>query len=81
MSEVYFDVGAWERDVEERKRAEAAEGEGKKRKRPTKKDLVSRKMAVFSCSFVYFLSGTIQGAEKAEKDSKDRLASSVTDSP
>ncbi|KAH7910718.1 hypothetical protein BJ138DRAFT_70743 [Hygrophoropsis aurantiaca] len=39
MSEFYFDVGAWEKDVEERKRAEE-EGEGKKRKRPTKKDLV-----------------------------------------
>ncbi|KAG0699429.1 hypothetical protein DFH29DRAFT_877332 [Suillus ampliporus] len=42
MSEFYFDVGAWERDVETRNRAEAdadAEGEGKKRKRPTKKDL------------------------------------------
>ncbi|KAH7926876.1 hypothetical protein BV22DRAFT_1008025 [Leucogyrophana mollusca] len=38
MSEFYFDVGAWEKDVEARKRAEE-EGEGKKRKRPTKKDL------------------------------------------
>ena len=38
MSEVYSDVGAWERDMEERKRAEAAEGEeGCKRKRLTKK--------------------------------------------
>jgi hypothetical protein len=42
MSEFYFDVGAWEKDVEERKKEEAeeAEGSGKKRKRPTKKDLV-----------------------------------------
>jgi hypothetical protein len=42
MSEFYFDVGAWERDVEARNKAEIeaeAEGEGKKRKRPTKKDL------------------------------------------
>ncbi|KAG1737767.1 hypothetical protein EDB19DRAFT_1852636 [Suillus lakei] len=42
MSEFYFDVGAWERDVEARNKAEMeaeAEGEGKKRKRPTKKDL------------------------------------------
>ncbi|OAX36894.1 hypothetical protein K503DRAFT_743582 [Rhizopogon vinicolor AM-OR11-026] len=42
MSEFYFDVGAWEKDVEARKREEAeaeAEGEGRKRKRPTKKDL------------------------------------------
>ena len=42
MSEFYFDVGAWERDVEQRKLEEAQEeADGKKRKRPTKKDLVS----------------------------------------
>ncbi|KAI0922624.1 hypothetical protein AcW1_002777 [Taiwanofungus camphoratus] len=39
MSEFYFDVNAWERDVEQRKLEEAQEEEGKKRKRPTKKDL------------------------------------------
>ncbi|EGO01272.1 hypothetical protein SERLA73DRAFT_105921, partial [Serpula lacrymans var. lacrymans S7.3] len=38
MSEFYFDVGAWEKEVEERKEAEE-HGEGRKRKRPTKKDL------------------------------------------
>ncbi|KAA1475291.1 hypothetical protein DENSPDRAFT_842034 [Dentipellis sp. KUC8613] len=37
MSEVYFDVGAWEKEVEARKEEE--EQNGKKRKRPTKKDL------------------------------------------
>ncbi|PSS34228.1 hypothetical protein PHLCEN_2v1738 [Hermanssonia centrifuga] len=37
MSEAYFDVGAWEQDVEARNAEE--EAEGKKRKRPTKKDL------------------------------------------
>lgn len=40
MSEFYFDVNAWEKDVEARKDQEDAEG--KKRKRPSKKDLVSR---------------------------------------
>jgi len=40
MSEFYFDVNAWEQDVEQRKAEEEAEG-GKKRKKPTKKDLVS----------------------------------------
>ena len=43
MSEFYFDVGAWEKDVESRKRAEKEEeesGVGGKRKRPSKKDLV-----------------------------------------
>ncbi|KAH9947853.1 hypothetical protein B0H21DRAFT_736627 [Amylocystis lapponica] len=40
MSEFYFDVGAWEKDVEARKLEEAQEEEeGRKRKRPTKKDL------------------------------------------
>ncbi|KAI0319745.1 hypothetical protein OF83DRAFT_1108748 [Amylostereum chailletii] len=38
MSQVYFDVGAWEQEVERRKAEEDAEG-GKKRKRPSKKDL------------------------------------------
>lgn len=45
MSEFYFDVGAWEKEVEQRKLGGDAEGEvdgeGKKRKRPTKKDIVS----------------------------------------
>lgn len=41
MSEFYFDVGQWEQDVEARNLQEAQEeAEGKKRKRPTKKDLV-----------------------------------------
>ena len=39
MSEAYFDVGQWEQDVEARDLEE--QNEGKKRKRPTKKDLVS----------------------------------------
>lgn len=43
MSEAYFDVGAWEQDVEKRKAEEAEEEEagGRKKKKPTKKDLVS----------------------------------------
>lgn len=40
MSQFYFDMGAWEKEVEERDEEEKAGG-GKKRKRPTKKDLVS----------------------------------------
>ena len=53
MSEFYFDVSAWERDVEARKKAEKEEeesGVGGKRKRPSKKDLVS----VLLSSFVSF---------------------------
>lgn len=38
MSMAYFDVGQWEEEVEARHEEE--EAEGKKRKRPTKKDLV-----------------------------------------
>ncbi|EIN14659.1 hypothetical protein PUNSTDRAFT_140894 [Punctularia strigosozonata HHB-11173 SS5] len=38
MSEFYFDVNQWEKDVERRKQEEEEEA-GKKRKRPTKKDL------------------------------------------
>ncbi|KAJ8462966.1 hypothetical protein ONZ45_g17747 [Pleurotus djamor] len=38
MSEFYFDVGQWEKDVATRQEEEAQEG-GKKRKRLTKKDL------------------------------------------
>lgn len=40
MSEFYFDVNAWENEVEMRKLQEAQEEESKKRKRPTKKDVV-----------------------------------------
>lgn len=47
MNEFYFDMGAWEKDVEQRD-AEEKEG-GKKRKRPTKKDLVS--VQIFGVSF------------------------------
>ncbi|KAH9941084.1 uncharacterized protein BXZ73DRAFT_42220 [Epithele typhae] len=39
MSEFYFDVNAWEQEVEQRKLEEAQEEESKKRKRPSKKDL------------------------------------------
>ena len=38
MSQFYFDVGAWEQELEER---DAAEEERKKKRKPTKKDLVS----------------------------------------
>ncbi|GJE86348.1 WW domain-containing protein [Phanerochaete sordida] len=37
MSEAYFDVGQWEQDVEQRNAQE--EAEGKKKKKPSKKDL------------------------------------------
>jgi hypothetical protein len=40
MSEFYFDVSKWEEDLAAQQEDES--GSGKKRKRPTKKDLVSR---------------------------------------
>jgi len=52
MSEFYFDVGKWEEDLAKRGgsiRAEEGDeegGSGKKRKRPSKKDLVSCIMAI-----------------------------------
>lgn len=49
MSEFYFDVGAWEKEVERRDEEEKETG-GKKRKKPTKKDLVSVQMSSFSFS-------------------------------
>lgn len=40
MSEFYFDVNQWEEDLAREQESEGSSG--KKRKRPTKKDLVSR---------------------------------------
>lgn len=44
MSQAYFDVGQWEKDLEERN---AEEEDSKKRKRPTKKDLVRLVISLF----------------------------------
>lgn len=68
MSQFYFDVNAWEAEVAERKQQE--EAEGKKRKRPSKKDLVRmhgiyRKRPIF---IELYPSGEIQGAKATEKD-------------
>lgn len=76
MSEVYFDVGQWEKDLEEQE-----ESEGKKRKRPTKKDLVCDGSRMIGC-FVYpnmtrLFAGEVQGAEAAEEDSQDGVAAYI----
>ena len=47
MSEAYFDVNQWEEELEQRKAEE--EAESKKRKRPTKKDLVGSLVPSQSC--------------------------------
>lgn len=48
MSEAYFDVEKWEKDLEEGKAQE--DSEGKKRKRPTKKDLVCFICRMIGCA-------------------------------
>lgn len=76
MSEAYFDVGQWEKDVEERKAEE--EAESRKKKKPTKKDLVR----LLSClgynpcgpHFALWSAGEIQGAKAAQEDRKDSVA-------
>jgi hypothetical protein len=82
MSEFYFDVGAWEKDVETRKREEAeaeAEGEGRKRKRPTKKDLVRLILCdcVSCCVIDFSFIGAVQGTEEIKEDRKDCVASNI----
>jgi hypothetical protein len=46
MSEFYFDVNAWEQDVAKRHLEEAQEEESRKKKRPSKTDLVSRHLSL-----------------------------------
>lgn len=78
MSEFYFDVNAWEEDVEARKLEEAHEEETKKRKRPTKKDLVSSSMYDRCSSTKHRHVGAFQGTEKDEKDCEDRMVAYMT---
>jgi len=46
MSQFYFDVGAWEEELEQQ---DTAEEERKKKRKPTKKDLVSPSTSVYLC--------------------------------
>jgi len=68
MNEFYFDMGAWEKEVEQRD-AEEKEG-GKKRKRPTKKDLVSVQISSFS-----FSSSSLFACIARDDESKTEYAS------
>ena len=76
MSEFYFDVKGWEEELAQRggslmgNEEEATEG-GKKRKRPTKKDLVSVSFLFLMFSHCPLLIGTLQRAEKTEEDRQD----------
>lgn len=69
MNEFYFDMGAWEKDVEQRD-AEEKDAGGKKRKRPTKKDLVS--VQAFSLSFS---SSSLFACIARDDESKTKYAS------
>jgi WW domain len=62
MSSVYFDMGQWEQDVEQRKKREDEDAANeKKRKRPSKKDLVGLSL-LFSPSVDYrTLTGLLAG--------------------
>lgn len=77
MSEAYFDVNQWEQDVAQQKEEE--EAEGKKRKRPTKKDLV--RAISYWCtlgsdsSYMFDGLGEIQGTETTQEDRQDGMAS------
>jgi len=79
MSEVYFDVNAWEAEMELSKEEE----NGKKRKRPTKKDLVGTTAASLDVQFLLYLSysciitGALQGTEEIEEDRQDGVASYI----
>jgi hypothetical protein len=86
MSSVYFNMEQWEQEVAQRKGQEDEDAaNGKKRKRPTKKDLVGC-LSLFS--FALFRSypanahydldaGTLQRAKEVEKDREDSLAAHV----
>jgi hypothetical protein len=85
MSSVYFNMEQWEQEVAQRKKQEDDDvANGKKRKRPTKKDLVCRVLFFSSLRWLPFRNahrisstGAIQRAEEAQKDRKDSLAAHV----
>lgn len=68
MSDVYFDVSAWEEDINARNAAEAdEEGSSKKRKKPSKADLVSLVTAVH---FRFLTLPSCRSASKNKKSGK-----------
>ena len=89
MSEFYFDVNAWENDVAQRKLEEAQEEEeGRKRKRPTKKDLVSifvvLGLAFGLAAWMVLIAGmcttgTLQRTETAKEAGEDGMATFIDD--
>ena len=78
MSSVYFNMEQWEQEVAQRKNREDEDAaNGKKRKRPTKKDLVGSVLLALPEHLSYLFVGAVQRTEEAEKDRKDCLATHV----
>ena len=91
MSSVYFNMEQWEQEVAQRKGQEEEDAaNGKKRKRPTKKDLVGYPFLSFSFALfsvliwqmliVIFDAGALQRAKEVEKDRQDGMAAHVDSS-
>src|SRR6267142_320516 len=84
MSSVYFNMEQWEQEVAQRKDQEDEDAaNGKKRKRPTKKDLVCYFFLPGLCRLCsrnthrMYSTGALQRAEEAQKDCKDGLVAHV----
>lgn len=68
MSEFYFDVNKWEEDLA-REHEQSEETSGKKRKRPTKKDLVSV-FSMYTISFLAFVQERFKEQKRLKKIAK-----------
>jgi hypothetical protein len=70
MSSVYFNMEQWEQDVAQRN--EEDEANGKKRKRPTKKDLVRDAFAKYTCGTLtkYYLQERFKEQKRLKKIAK-----------
>lgn len=77
MNSVFFDMDAWQQNLEQENAEE--EESGKKRKKPTKKDLVSLPFYLqFRLSYLD-IAGFVQGEKKAKETGKDGLAAYMND--
>ena len=81
MSEFYFDVGAWEKQLAEQggsiRGSEDAQA-GEKRKRLTKKDMVRFFCGSFSNSLTSPCIGTVQRTEEGKEAGQDGMAEKLS---